>query len=282
MMEPNDTSPPPTLTFHGTPEAQQKLMEALAVASAAWVNIPRDGLSYYTDRNGDPRRYTTIAAMMKHCRPSMSKNGITLLSPVSNGADGEHRVTVILMGHGARIEACVDISRASLGKGPQEWGKVLTYLRRYSIQGMLGIEGDNDPDEDAPSDQVKPDGSPAKKKRGKRSAPPKPEGAKDTQRVTEEDNPFPPDEPPGPPEEEAEVIEPEVVLDPTDDQKSKLKELAKVAGFTGQAGAMRLNENCKKKWGVGLTGLDRSTIEEVIDWVKALIRKDGKTVPGEE
>ena len=129
------------LTINGDPT---KLFEELAKAQAEFIPVPRVDAGQVGNTKF---KYAGYATLMKCVRPALSKYGIVIIQPLHSHHDEdgiEHAVTTtILAGHGASIVSSLSFEHDS---NPQEFGRKHTYHRRYQLQSMLGIEGDDDAD----------------------------------------------------------------------------------------------------------------------------------------
>lgn len=137
-----------TLRIEGDPT---KLYEALAKAQSEFAPVPKvdDG------QVGNDRRfkYAGYATLMKCVRPALAANGIALIQPL-HYRDEMAITTTIIAGHGASIQTSFAFSAdymktdkyGSKKDDCQEFGRAHTYYRRYQLQSILGIEGDDDAD----------------------------------------------------------------------------------------------------------------------------------------
>lgn len=137
-----------TLKVEGDPT---KLYEELAKAQSEFLDVPRiDDGQVGNDRKF---KYAGYATLMKCVRPALNKHGITILQPL-HFRDGKAVTTTILAGHGASLSCSfafnADYTKADKYGGKkddcQEFGRAHTYYRRYQLQSILGIEGDEDAD----------------------------------------------------------------------------------------------------------------------------------------
>lgn len=136
-----------TLSINGDPT---KLYEALAKAQAEFLPVPKgdEGMVGF-DRKF---KYAGYATLMRCTRPALSANGIAIMQPL-HSRNGQAVSTIILAGHGASIVASFHFkaeyqkaTKAGTVDDPQEFGRNHTYYRRYQLQGLLGLEGDDDAD----------------------------------------------------------------------------------------------------------------------------------------
>lgn len=110
------------------------LFEALAKAQAEFVPMVRDSEVAFSGRIFT---YATLAEVLDSVRPALNKYGIALLQPF----DGDTVLTLLCLG-AARFEVS-----AYLGdwKGVQDLGSRLTYIKRYQLKSVLGVnDGDDD------------------------------------------------------------------------------------------------------------------------------------------
>lgn len=114
-----------------------KLFEELARAQADFEAIPETA----EGQIGRDRKfkYADFATLTRYTRPHLSKRGIVLLQPL-HYENGKAVTTTILAGHGARIMASFHFTA---DPNPQDFGKAHTYYRRYQLQGILGLEGED-------------------------------------------------------------------------------------------------------------------------------------------
>lgn len=137
-----------SLRIEGEPS---KLYEALAKAQAEFLPVPRsDEGQVGTSRKF---KYAGYATLMRCVRPALTKYGVALLQPL-HYRDGMAVTTTIVAGHGASISTSfafnADFSRKDKNgvttEDCQEFGRCHTYYRRYQLQSILGVEGDDDAD----------------------------------------------------------------------------------------------------------------------------------------
>ena len=137
-----------TLRIQGDPT---KLYEALAKAQAEFAPVPKlDDGQVGNDRKF---KYAGYATLMKCVRPALAANGIALIQPL-HWREGKAVTTTILAGHGASIQTSfafnadyMKVNKFNEKKDDcQEFGRAHTYYRRYQLQSILGIEGDDDAD----------------------------------------------------------------------------------------------------------------------------------------
>jgi hypothetical protein len=135
-------------------------------AQSEFPPIPKDSTATVKGKTKDGRsyeydyKYASLPAIMDAVRPVLSANGLCL----THWFDGcGNLVTAVRDSAGEGIESAVECS--DHGLAPQDWGKKVTYYRRYSAVALLGLAPDDD--DDAASIDV-----PAAPARGQSQAPP--------------------------------------------------------------------------------------------------------------
>jgi len=118
------------------------LFEALAKAQAEFVPMERDSeVGFQSAKGGRTFRYASLAEVLDSVRPALNKHGIALLQPF----DGNEVVSMLCFG-AARFEVSVILPE---WKGVQELGSALTYVKRYQLKSLLGVNDGEDDDGNA-------------------------------------------------------------------------------------------------------------------------------------
>lgn len=118
----------------------QNLYKALAAAGAELRNPLNDGINPAFKGS----RYATLGAVTSTVRPVLAKHGLSVLQFIETPEPG--RVTVrtrLAHASGEFVEAS---TTSSAGSNIQHLGGAITYLRRYTLCGILNIVGDDDDD----------------------------------------------------------------------------------------------------------------------------------------
>lgn len=117
-----------------------KLFEALAAAQSKFVAVAKSA----EGQIGTNRKfaYADYNSLTKSVRPALSAAGIALLQPL-HSRGGYAVTTTILAGHGAILKSSLAFKA---DPNPQEFGRHHTYYRRYQLQAILGLAGDDDAD----------------------------------------------------------------------------------------------------------------------------------------
>jgi len=92
-------------------------------------------------------KYADLAAIWDACRGPLSKNGLCVIQqPFTRGPLVGLRTQ---LGHASgQWVACIATAE-SKDRGPQAYGSVVTYLRRYALQAFAGVASEDDDGEKA-------------------------------------------------------------------------------------------------------------------------------------
>jgi len=109
-------------------------------------------------------RYASLSSIAESCRAALASNGIAVFQGTAF-ADGRVVVTTMVV-HSSGQWMRDELSIKPVSDTPQAIGSALTYARRYSLCGMVGVVSEEDDDgngkgQDAP--QPKPKAQPAAK-----------------------------------------------------------------------------------------------------------------------
>lgn len=134
------------LYFLGTPDAIDKLAEAMALAMADFLPI----VNADEGQQGNRRfKYASLDLLRGATMPALLKRRILVLQPltgpygVGEGGGQVYRLDTIVMGYGARMAAILEFERAG---NLQEFGSQQTYLRRYAYRAFFLLDGSDDVD----------------------------------------------------------------------------------------------------------------------------------------
>lgn len=110
------------------------LYKALA---AAQKDFPPIDKSQTGDAGSYTYKYADLANILAAVRPVLAKHGLSVTQPIR----GEYLHTVLAHESGETIESQVRIGDP--GK-PQQYGSLLTYVRRYALIALLGVAAEED------------------------------------------------------------------------------------------------------------------------------------------
>ena len=95
-------------------------------------------------------KYIALADLIKEVRPVLAKYGLAIIQGVSG--DGEKAVIIttrIIHESGEWIEEAFTmpvVAKGAKEATPQDYGAAVTYARRYSLAGILGVASEEDDD----------------------------------------------------------------------------------------------------------------------------------------
>jgi ERF superfamily len=125
------------------PHALGALAAALAKAQSAFPTIPRDKTVTVQTKTGGSYKfsYAPLDTILAAVRAPLAANDLA----VTQLLDGDGLVTMLLHKSGAALTGRVRLPRSD-NDNVQALGSAITYLRRYSIQAVLGIAAEEDDD----------------------------------------------------------------------------------------------------------------------------------------
>jgi len=129
-----------------------ELMAAIGRVQAKLPVMPMDGYNPYFDS-----RYTTFGTVLETLMPIAREEGLVIIQPAvsENGAVGvETSVFHIKSGQHTSFRIVVPVEGKNLG---QETGKLITYLRRYSVTAFFMMYSDEDIDANSSEQQKNKD-----------------------------------------------------------------------------------------------------------------------------
>lgn len=156
-------------SFEQSPELGQ-FAEALAAAQLEMENASKNAANPHFKS-----KFADLAEVINTCRGPVAKNKIARVQSVLN-RDGEVGVRTMLVHASGQFVASTAWCRPQQ-PGPQAMGSVITYLRRYSLAGAVGLAQEDDDAESAtdhgPQERTPPRLQSGKEQVAAKSAPPK-------------------------------------------------------------------------------------------------------------
>jgi len=142
-----------------TSQVLDKIAPALVAAIAEMPALEMDGRNPYFKS-----RYTTLGAVIAATRDILAKHGLAVTQQVISNDTGDAVGirTVILHESGQYMEWDALVKIPVETNPGQEAGKLITYLRRYSLAAALNLYSDEDIDANTPKQQGGYIGKPAK------------------------------------------------------------------------------------------------------------------------
>ena len=122
----------------------KNLFKSLAKFQKEVKNIPKNSKGYGYD-------YAKLEDIIRIVTPTLNKNGLVLIQSIDTDEHSRLPSVKTILAHmdtGESIESNTPISEVKLGSmnSYQSLGSGITYMRRYSIAGILGIAPDDDID----------------------------------------------------------------------------------------------------------------------------------------
>lgn len=130
-----------------------ELAAAMAAAQAEFPAIKKTHTATVVGQTaaGKPYKYeytyADLTDVLDATRPALSKHGLAVTQPIVRAAYGPQVVTMLLHKSGQKLQSEYSLRLAEGVKdSPQAWGSAITYARRYSLCGLLGVAGEEDDD----------------------------------------------------------------------------------------------------------------------------------------
>jgi hypothetical protein len=129
-------------------QTSEKIGAIAAAIAKAQAEMPK--LLADSDNPYYKSKYIALADLIKEVRPVLAKFGLAIIQGVSG--DGEKAVIIttrIIHESGEWIEEAFTmpvVAKGSKEATPQDYGAAVTYARRYSLAGILGVASEEDDD----------------------------------------------------------------------------------------------------------------------------------------
>ena len=141
-----------------------KLAEALSKAQSEMEGAKKDASNPFFKSD-----YSTLFSVWQACRGPLTKNGLSIIQTTGGNGSGIITVfTILAHSSGQWIKGALSIKPAKTD--PQTLGSCLTYLRRYSLAGVVGL---SPLDDDAEAAMKEPRKEPTKTPEPSTKQPPK-------------------------------------------------------------------------------------------------------------
>jgi hypothetical protein len=120
-----------------TSESLNELAPALAKAQSKIEGASKDAANSHFKS-----RYADLASVWDACRKPLTDNGLSVVQTLSSEGDLIKCTSMLLHSSGQFIKS--EFGLMPMQKGPQAAGSCATYLRRYSLQALVGVAPDDD------------------------------------------------------------------------------------------------------------------------------------------
>jgi hypothetical protein len=130
-----------------------KTSEQLNEIGAALANAQAELSTAKKDSSGYGYNYSDLASVLATAKPVLEKNGLSVTQLVGKSTLTEVSLTTILLHKSGQFiseESSIGIPEMNKINVTQKAGAAISYLRRYSLQAILGMASeDNDASTDA-------------------------------------------------------------------------------------------------------------------------------------
>jgi hypothetical protein len=119
-----------------------RINAALAAAQGELLDPKREKSGQVKGKSN--YRYAGLDDLLQAVRAVLPKHGLSVSQPIDFGGEGKPVLrTILLHSSGERIESCVPLAWSGT---PQDKGSELTYMRRYSLESIVGVAATSDDD----------------------------------------------------------------------------------------------------------------------------------------
>lgn len=125
-----------------TSESITQLCTALAVAQGLFPTAQQGAVNPHFQKS-----YSNIADVWDVCRNPMSSNGLSVIQCPTSKPGADHVTLVTRLAHKSGEWIEFRLSFKAQMSNPQNAGSVITYMKRYALQGLLGIVSREDDDD---------------------------------------------------------------------------------------------------------------------------------------
>jgi len=135
------------MTTEGQPTLQEPIFEmsaSIAKLMPALIKAQSE-MGVATKGADNPfyrSKYADLAEVIETCKDALNTNGICFLQPILTGHKGVCVKTMLIHASGEYLSATVDFPVGKVDS--QEYGKAISYARRYSLQSLLSIPAEDD------------------------------------------------------------------------------------------------------------------------------------------
>ena len=127
-----------------TSESIKELTAALAKAQGEFDAVSKTGHNPFLKNT-----YATLDDIIGAIRGPLSKHGIAFMQPLTGNGEGFVLETVLMHESGEWLSCAANVPSNAGSKGTNElqsFGGALTYMRRYMLSALLGINAEEDTD----------------------------------------------------------------------------------------------------------------------------------------
>lgn len=140
--------------FIGTEDQRVALYAAYIVAQGQFPDIPKNKTAKIVHRakGGEPGgqhsfKYADLAAVLKSIRKPLADNGLGIFQPPIDQRGALWIKTMLVHSAGGRLEIELQIPFTAAQVDPKEMAGVISYWRRYIVNGLFCLAADDDLDD---------------------------------------------------------------------------------------------------------------------------------------
>ena len=124
-----------------SPEIHE-LLAAKVAARASFKKLEKTGFNPHFKSN-----YSTLNDIMDACSGALAEHDLDVCHQMYTNGNGTECVATLYHKSGQYIRSALPL----MGQNAQQLGSAVTYMRRYTLQALLGLEGDPSTDDDGNS-----------------------------------------------------------------------------------------------------------------------------------
>ena len=114
--------------------ATAALYAALVAAQAEFFPVAKSAVGQSGTKSF---QFADLASVINATRPALSKHGLAVLQPLRATENGHELVTILIHRDGGSLEYAIPLPQDIVSM--QDFGAVVTYLRRYAYKALLCI-----------------------------------------------------------------------------------------------------------------------------------------------
>ena len=116
-----------------------EVLKAKIAARSSFKKLEKSGINPHFKS-----KYSTLDDIWNACGGALAGNGLDVTHQILNNGNGTEIVATLFHESGQYLRSAIPLPVGT----PQQTGSAITYMRRYTIQSILGLEGDVETDDD--------------------------------------------------------------------------------------------------------------------------------------
>lgn len=129
---------------------KETLESALAKAALEFAVPKKDRKGQYRQSKFD---YASLKSVVEAVRAPLARHGVSMVQLLGTSESGDTTLELVVFGHGGTMSTKMRFANPGVA---QEFGSLVTYMRRYQLQAFFVLEGDADADDTGEPTQAKP------------------------------------------------------------------------------------------------------------------------------